>query len=126
MATTFAGTVSLTIGGTRYALKGNISLMGLTEVAEPVVGLDAVHGFMASPVAPYMSATVTNLNNQDERIFAALQSFGAEEGDSVVVQVDNTGKTYTLRGARVTGEVSTNPEDGETTITFSGVDFQEA
>ena len=126
MASTFSGKLNLTIGGVRYALKGNISLMGLTEIAEVVVGLDQVHGFMSTPTAPYISATITNLNNQDERIFAALQGFGSQDGDTVVVQVDATGKAYTLRGARVTGEVVTNPEDGETQITFTGADFQEA
>ena len=126
MATTFTGKLNLTIGGVRYALKSDVSLMGLTEISEVVVGLDQVHGFVSSPTAPYISATITNLNNQDERIFAALQNFGATDGDTVVVQIDATGKAYTLRGAKVTGEVVTSPENGETQITFMGSDFQEA
>ena len=124
--TTFTGKLNLTIGGVRYALKSDVSLMGLTEISEVVVGLDQVHGFISSPTAPYISATITNLNNQDERIFAALQNFGAENGDTVVVQIDATGKAYTLRGAKVTGEVVSNPDNGETQITFMGTDFQEA
>ena len=126
MANRIAGVCRFKVGDTSYALRGNITIMGLTAHKEHIVGLDGIHGYKEVPVAPKVSAEFSNVGNASAS-FRTLQAMGKREGIpamNISVNAAN-GKEYMLYDGIVEGDVSYNPEDGMVAVTFSGANLRE-
>lgn len=120
-AQAFAGEARARVNGENLAVRGDITINGLNRVQQAVVGLDGFHGRTRVPMIPSISISVSNLNRDGKKFFAAFQGFGGGDVvENMSVENANTGNIYTLVNAGLEGDISYSISTGEANLTFTG------
>jgi hypothetical protein len=113
-----AGTIFFKVDGQQYDAKGNFSYNLGSEKREAIVGSDAVHGYKATPQAPYIEGEITDRAGLDLKALQAL--------DDVTVTLDlANGKTIVLRNAWFAAEGKVQTEEGNAEVRFEGRSAEE-
>lgn len=106
------------INGVAVAVKGSVTYKLGTEVNEPVIGLDTVHGYKTTPAAPELNMTISDAQDVDVK---ALQSI---KGGTLLLGLKN-GKNVVFGDAVCKGDGEVNPEEGEVVLNFFSTTAQE-
>ena len=113
-----AGVCFLKVDGQQYNLKGNLKITFSQSVRTGVAGQDGVHGFTEAPSVPYIEADLSDLGGM------SLQTLAGVSNATVTAELAN-GKTYVLRQAWFSGEITANAADGTTPVKFEGMSMEE-
>lgn len=118
MAKRVAGICYFRVDGIMYSLKGSLTISPADVTRESVVGLDRVHGYKESPLAPYISVQLTKTPE------ISLLSL-TKVTDSTVTAECADGTVYTLRNAFHTGTSELDGGEGQVTVRFDGLEMKE-
>lgn len=115
------GRVFIKVNGEQLAVRANVtSNIGQTVNRETVTGVDSVHGFMESPIAPYLQADLT-----ERPAFSLADLNGVSEATVTAELAD--GRTLILRDAWQVGELERNANEGSiSSVRFEGLSGEEA
>lgn len=114
------GKVLVSIDGERVLVRGSVtSNIGQDRLRETVVGVDEVHGFTDTVVAPFLQVDVTEIPE------FPLSRFNAVTDATVTAELAD-GRTLILSHAAQIGELERNAEDGSIgSVRFEGTKGQE-
>lgn len=114
------GIIELKIDGRIYQAKGDFTYGMGKRMREAVVGVDGVHGFKETIVAPFIEGEITDAED------LSLDDLAAIEDATVTLQLNN-GKIIALRNAWNTNKdgLGANTGEGNIGIRFEGMDAEE-
>ena len=113
-----AGTANFWIDGTAYPLVGDALYNVSSKTRESAVGMDAVHGYIEKPMAPYMEATLRDGYD------LSVASLNAMTNNTVVFELAN-GKTITGRNMWTVESQEVDIGEGKFKVRFEGPDVSE-
>lgn len=114
-----AGTLSITIDGTNYAVSGSGTYQPSSTTRETLKGQDGVHGFKEMPTEGHIAWT-----GRDSNAFK-IADLNAADGVTVVAVLAN-GKVVIAKNAWRDGEpAEVNTEDGTFNIRFASASVKE-
>ncbi|WCT78670.1 phage tail tube protein [Novosphingobium humi] len=114
-----AGTLSITIDGTNYAVSGSGTYLVSSSNRETLTGQDGVHGYKEMPQAGHIAWT-----GRDSNAFK-IADLNAADGVTVVAVLAN-GKVIIAKNAWRDGEpAEVNTEDGTFSIRFASASVKE-
>lgn len=108
-----SGTAYFTVDGTRYSLKGNMTIALGAREREAVVGLDEVHGYKEIPAVAFIECDVTDKPDFNINVLNDL------DDSTVTVELVN-GKVAVLRNAWQANNIELNVDEGELSVRFEG------
>lgn len=111
-----AGIGTLSIDGTQWALRANLTVSPDLVTREGLAGEDRVHGYRESPRVPFIEAELSLQPNQ-----AVTDLALGVVGDSTVVAMLADGRTFQLNQAWYKGESSIVAQDGQWLAHFEGM-----
>ena len=113
MSNAIAGTVTLTGPNGKISVKGSVTASFWDSEKESLSGVDGVHGYKKTFVAPFIEVTASTTSelNINEIVLA----------DNETIQIDMAnGKTGLLNSAWLTTRPELSPEEGEVTLRWEG------
>lgn len=113
-----AGTASMTVNGQSYRVRGSFKYSPSSVKRETVTGMDGVHGFKETPVAPYISAT---LSDSDGLIVSDLN----KQMNVTVVAILANGKTVTGRNMATIDVQEVDSAEGSLDVRWEGAEVIE-
>ena len=113
MANNLGGLNRLYIDGVLYPIDGACTVSPQNRVRTAMPGSDGTYAEKSEAKMPTIKATLREYGNLP---LTALQS----KRDMVIQVVSNNGRSWTLRGAFVQGEIDYNSMDNTIEITFAG------
>lgn len=114
-----AGVATLTVNGQSYFLRGNFKYSPSTVKRESLVGMDRqLHGFKETPVAPFMSGT---LSDSDGLSVTALNAMV----NATVVAILSNGKTITGRNMATVDVQEVDSVEGTVDVRWEGAEVIE-
>lgn len=111
-----AGIGNISIDGTQWALRANLTISPDMVTREGIAGEDRVHGYREMPKVPWIEA---ELSLQPDQAVTDL-ALGVV-GDSTVVAMLADGRTFQLNQAWYRGESELAAQDGQWRARFEGM-----
>lgn len=112
------GKIFFHINGTRQLAKGNFTYNLGTDLREPVVGSDEVHGYTEKPQAPYIEGEITDRGDLDVKAMLGVTAA------TITLELTN-GKTVLLRDGWHGGEGNVQTDEGNIAVKFYGRSAEE-
>lgn len=109
------GIESLTLDGSQVRVKGDVTFCLGTPKREPVIGLDAVHGFKITPQVAFFETTITDSTNLN------LKELFNMENITAVAKLRN-GKSVSFTRAYYAGDGQMTVAEGEVSVRFEALD----
>ena len=109
-----AGTAYVSVDGISYALSGEIEYNPSLVKRESVEGQDGVHGYKEMPMAPYISATLRDMNG------LSVAGLNSMTNNTVTVQLAN-GKLIVGRNMWTVDAQSSKATDGTVEVKWEGL-----
>lgn len=113
-----AGILSFNVGGTRYNVGGDYTVMPLGEKREPLEGMDGSVGMKVERKAPMIEGQIYDRSDLD------VLTFLTAKGVNVTLELEN-GKAWVLRNAFYSGEGNINPGEATIDVRFHGESIEE-
>lgn len=118
MAQRFAGVAFISVDGTQYALRGNLTVSPSPFERTMIAGQDGVHGYQELPRVPYIEADVSAIPG------LSLEDLMLQTDSTVIAQLAN-GFEYVLHNAVVKGGFEENTRDGQLRVRWEGLNCEE-
>lgn len=112
------GIIKVKVNSVQEKAKGEFTYHLGVPKREVKVGVDTVHGYVDTPVAPYIEGTLTD--RKDLKIIQLMLG----DHDTISLQLAN-GKRITLSDAVFTGEGTGKTGEGEIAVRWDGSSAKE-
>ncbi len=112
------GIIQIQVGGVMQDAKGAFTYGLGTEKRDTIIGADAVHGYKATPQAPFIEGAFTDRAGLD------VKALFMTDGVTITLLLAN-GKTVVLTNAWHAGEGTISTEEGEFAVRFEGTSAEE-
>ena len=109
-----AGTAYLTVDGVPYQLVGDLEYSSALVKRESLAGMDRVHGFKETPIAPHISGTIRDMNG------LSLAALNAMTAVTVTVQLAN-GKLIIGSAMWTVEDQTSKAADGTVEVRWEGL-----
>ncbi len=113
-----SGTLFFSVDGTQYEVVGNWTYNLGAEKREALVGHDAVHGYKATPQAPYFEGEVRDRGD------LALKTLLELDGVTATLELAN-GKAIVLRDAWYAADGNVGTEEANVQVRLEGLSAEE-
>jgi len=118
MAQRFAGIAFVSINGTQYALRGNLTVSPSPVERTMMADQDGVHGYQELPRVPYIEGDFSTLHE------LSLEDLLTQVDATVIAQCANRWE-YVLHNATVKGGFEANTRDGQVRVRWEGLNCEE-
>lgn len=112
-----AGISYLKVGSTQYPIQ-ELEYHVTSTTREAVIGLNGVHGYKETYVAPYISGQITTAPE------VSIETLHDTTDETVMVECPD-GRVIVLRNAWYAGESTAAPADGKVAFKFEGLSGDE-
>lgn len=116
--TAIAGLATLSVNGRNYLIEGAFKYSPSSRTRESLVGMDGIHGFKETPIAPSMSGTLRDAGG------LSVADLNTMTDVTVTAQLAN-GKTIVGRNMWTTGVQEVDSVDGKVDVRWEGLEVIE-